>query len=346
MYKAKKSLVYESINETKQGNKFWVQSTLTPIVKEDGILTNIVVIDTDITERKKAEDALKSKNEEIEKKNRKLWQTSLAINEQKQIIEEKSKDIVASIRYASNIQQAILPKIAEIQKHLPEVFVLYKPKDIVSGDFYWFAKQGENLIIAVVDCTGHGVPGAFMSMVGNDLLNQIIIERNVLDPAQILHSLNEGVIFSLKQSADQHSVRDGMDMGLCMINLKENKLTYSGAVRPLWLFSKNGQGIELNEFKGSIYGIGGVQYRDKPVYENHTISINKGDTFYMFSDGITDQFGGEKNKKFSKKRLNELLFKIQKSNLEKQQGKLEKALLDWQGKYEQIDDITFMGIRF
>ncbi|OFY72158.1 MAG: hypothetical protein A3G23_07295 [Bacteroidetes bacterium RIFCSPLOWO2_12_FULL_37_12] len=297
------------------------------------------------------------------KTNKQLEENNKAITKQKQLLEEKNKEMLESIHYARLIQEAILPKHSEIKEHFPEIFILYKPKDIVSGDFYWFALKGERSIIAACDCTGHGVPGAFVSMVGNDLLNQIIIERNIDNPSEILKKLHDGIVYALghktKDTPLSDSIRDGMDIALCTIDMNKNEIMFSGAIRPMWLITKNGAqhsaefkrtvegDYELVEIAGDRFGIGGAQIRVDPTYTTHKIAVQSGDTFYMFSDGYTDQFGGkgERDKKFSKKRLLKLLLSIQHLNMDEQREKLDMEFVNWRGKYEQTDDICVIGIR-
>ena len=338
--KKRQSAVYEVLNTTKEGKDFWTQTTLTPILDEAGKLRRLVAVDTDITELKRAEEEIRKSKEEIE---------------------EQNKDVLASIRYASLIQQAILPKVTEMQEHLPEIFVLYKPKDIVSGDFYWFAMQGKRSIIAACDCTGHGVPGAFVSMVGNDLLNQIVIERQVDNPSEILKKLHDGVVYALGQKAEHTTssgtVQDGMDMALCSIDMDKKEILFSGAIRPMWLITKNGSNhpaefkrttkgdYELVQIRGDRFGIGGVQVKLEPTFTTHKIKVEKGDTIYMSSDGYPDQFGGIKNKKYSRKRLLDFLLSIQDLSMEEQKEKLDQEVENWRGEYEQTDDITVIGIR-
>jgi serine phosphatase RsbU (regulator of sigma subunit) len=260
-------------------------------------------------------------------------------------IEEKNTSITDSINYAKRIQTAILPSIENIQKSLSEVFVLYKPKDIVSGDFYWFTEKNGYSIIAVADCTGHGVPGAFMSMIGNDLLTQIIIEKGINQPNLILTQLHEGVKTALKQDDRQSEAKDGMDIAIvkCKSGNGIVELEYSGALRPFWLV-KNGE-KELQEIKPDKHSIGGSYSNDQRLFTNHSLTLSKGDTFYLTTDGYADQFGGELGKKMMTKNMKELILSIQSSNMNEQKIVLENSFKNWQLDREQIDDVLVVGVR-
>ncbi|MFN7012987.1 MAG: two-component regulator propeller domain-containing protein [Bacteroidia bacterium] len=268
----------------------------------------------------------------------------LEIKVQERTIElaQKNKDITSSIEYAKRIQEAILPQKELIFKHFPRSFILYKPKDIVSGDFYWFAIKNNKKIIAVVDCTGHGVPGAFMSMIGHNLLNQIIIENEITDAAEILNQLNIGVQTALKQ--DQNSeTTDGMDVCLCIFDDENKTLDYAGAYRPLYKIDKH---KNLQIIEGNKFPIGGNQISGERKYTSHIIKINEGDTFYMFSDGYADQFGGEKGKKFMLKRFQQLLINAYDLSLKGQEELLDKTIEEWKNGADQVDDILVIGIRY
>ncbi|MDQ3049238.1 MAG: SpoIIE family protein phosphatase, partial [Bacteroidota bacterium] len=216
-------------------------------------------------------------------------------------------DIRDSINYAKKIQDAILPLEDEIKRALPQSFVLFKPRDVVSGDFYWFNRKEERIYIAAVDCTGHGVPGAFMSMIGNSLLNEIISKKGPHDAAGILKSLHKGVRKALKQDRNSYESKDGMDLALAVIDTGTNTLQYSGAKRSLFCFS---EGV-FSEVKADKQSIGGLEMEDDYHFTNHSFQLKKGDTFYLFTDGYVDQFGGEKGKKYSTKRLKETLAEMQ-----------------------------------
>lgn len=255
---------------------------------------------------------------------------------------QKNKDITDSIQYAKRIQEAILPTRESIFSHLPDSFIFYKPKDIVSGDFYWFCKRENKKIIAVVDCTGHGVPGAFMSMIGHNLLNQIVIEKGVTNPAEILSRLNNGVQDALKQKSAEGETMDGMDVALCTIDSSKNEIEFAGAYRPLY-FIKNGN---LEKIEGSKYPIGGMQHEDERVFECYKKNVSGGDMLYMFSDGYADQFGGPKGKKFMTKRFQEMLAGIYGKMPSEQMKILDERITGWKGNLEQVDDILVIGIRF
>ena len=256
-------------------------------------------------------------------------------------IQEKKKEIDESIQYAKRIQEAILPEMDVLEYNLPESFVLYKPKDVVSGDFYWFNDFGDKFLLAAVDCTGHGVPGAFMSMIGSSLLNQITANSPMNRPDSILSDLHEGVRKALKQHHEDSESRDGMDISLIRINKKTLQLDYAGAFRPLYLFSGN----EFTEIKADKQPIGGYQSERVREFTNHSIQLKKGDTFYIFSDGYPDQFGGPKGKKFMNKKLKELFSDVQKEPMDRQRQLLEQIITEWMGDAEQIDDILVIGGR-
>ncbi len=256
-------------------------------------------------------------------------------------LQEKNRDILSSIQYAKRIQEAILPPLEEISKYFPESFVLYKPKDIVSGDFYWFGVKNNKSIIASVDCTGHGVPGAFMSMIGHNLLHQIVNKESVVDPGMILRKLDKGVVKALKQN--EIDTKDGMDLALISYD-KENALVeYSGAYRPLYLYRNK----ELTKIDANKFPIGGgKQYVDVKDFTTHKIEIKKDDVIYLFSDGYADQFGGEKGKKMMTKRFQEILTIALDLPMKEQQEFLHSEFLKWKGNVEQIDDILVIGIKF
>jgi ligand-binding sensor domain-containing protein/serine phosphatase RsbU (regulator of sigma subunit) len=255
---------------------------------------------------------------------------------------QKNKDITSSIEYAKRIQEAILPQQDFIFKYLPYSFILYKPKDIVSGDFYWFGIKNNKKIIAAVDCTGHGVPGAFMSMIGHNLLNQIINENGITSPSEILNQLNFGVQQALKQHENSET-RDGMDVCLCVFDDATQKLNYAGAYRPLYIINKN---KELKIIEGDKFPIGGAQISGERKFTEHTIYINEGDTFYLFSDGYADQFGGDKGKKFMLKRFQQLLIEIYDYSMKEQGELLDKNIEKWKNGTDQVDDILVIGIRY
>lgn len=262
------------------------------------------------------------------------------IENQKLIVDQKNKDITDSINYASRIQQAILPVVDELKESLPDAFVLFRPRDIVSGDFYWFYRKGKDVLVAAADCTGHGVPGAFMSMIGHTLLNDIVAELQVPHPDLILNQLNVRIRSSLRQD-QQNESRDGMDIALCKIDLESRELEFAGAMRPLYLI-RNG---ELEEIKADKVPIGGLQEAQEKRFNRHTFSLNKGDGFYLSSDGYADQFGGNDGKKFMTKKFKELLASIFPKDAEEQRRQLLASFLGWQGEYEQVDDILVIGVK-
>ena len=253
-------------------------------------------------------------------------------------IEEKNKSILDSINYARRIQQAILPSDSEIKRVLPESFVLYMPKDVVSGDFYWVQSKSGKLLFAAVDCTGHGVPGAFMSMIGNTLLNEIVNDKGITTPGKILEYLREGVIKSLKQTGSAGENQDGMDIALC--SLEGRKLEYAGANNPLWIMGKEG----IKEVKADKQPIG-IYYGETKPYTNHSLELEEGDCIYIFTDGYADQVGGGNQKKFKYKQLQQLIAANYKKKMTEQRDIFLSALNQWQGNLEQVDDVLLIGIR-
>jgi serine phosphatase RsbU (regulator of sigma subunit) len=256
------------------------------------------------------------------------------------IIEEKNKDITASINYASRIQRAMLPKLNEIRGLSSNCFVLYLPKDIVSGDFYWFTKVGSKLVIAAADCTGHGVPGALMSMLGISFLEEIVIRRNILNTGEILNELRNEIQRALHQQGKSDGSKDGMDISLCIIDQKNKMLQYSGAFNNLYLIRHN----ELLEYRADRMPIGYFDHSDLK-FTAHDIPILDGDIVYMYSDGYADQFGGSDNKKFKAAALKTLLLKINHLPPQKQKQILEDEFIRWRGSNHQIDDVLVMGLQ-
>ncbi|MCS7004019.1 MAG: SpoIIE family protein phosphatase [Cytophagales bacterium] len=256
-------------------------------------------------------------------------------------LRKKSEDIEKSINYAKRIQTAMLPNIKEIHEALPESFVWFKPRDVVSGDFYWLAQKNGHTIIAAVDCTGHGVPGAFMSMIGSGILHEIVHQLGILEADKILNNLHLGVRTSLKQ--DETENRDGMDLALCNIyrNHKGIIVEYAGAKNPL-CYVQNGNLVEI---KGDKLPIGGIQKEDERIFHKHELIINQTTMFYMFSDGFQDQVGGEKKEKFMSKRFKELLVSIHQLPVEEQEQILESTMRNWMNGYKQVDDMLVIGFR-
>lgn len=266
--------------------------------------------------------------------------TNKLLEHQNTIISEKNKDISDSINYAKKIQEAILPSALEIEKVFPDNFILSLPKDVVSGDFYWFTQHDHLKLFVVADCTGHGVPGAFMSMIGNTLLNHIVIERKIVRPDLILNELRKEIIKSLKQG-EQSQSKDGMDLSLVCLNTQTNELEMACANNPIWILKKDNTFVEIKPDKqpiGYVSG-GGAQFNLKK-YQAET-----GDIIFQFTDGFADQFGGPKGKKFKYNPLKEMLISLHNKSLPDQAEHLKNSFYDWKGTLEQIDDVLISGIR-
>ena len=266
---------------------------------------------------------------------------SQKLSEKNKEIEEKNKEIADSINYAKSIQQSLLTSKSILDKNLKDYFILYKPKDIVSGDFYWGAETENAFILACLDCTGHGVPGAFMSLIGKENLDKAILKTN--KPGEILHELNKGVKKSLNQ--ENNNSRDGMDVAVLLIEKSNNDITkikYAGANRPLYYIKTNLN--QLEEIKPTKQAIGGLTSVNQN-FEEHDLLLKKGDTLYLSTDGFADQFGFEKNKKLTTKRFKELLEKISSQDIANQRKLLEDFFTVWQGNNDQLDDLLVIGIK-
>lgn len=263
------------------------------------------------------------------------------INHKNLEIQEKNKDITDSIQYAKRLQEAVFPDPAELSNFFSDSFILFRPKDIVSGDFYWFEEFGNKALLVVGDCTGHGVPGAFMSIMGHNLLNQIVMEEKIWEPAKILKELDLRVLAVLNKKMSTQGYQDGMDMAVCLINKRENKVTFAGANRPL-LVNRGGNVIEI---KPNKFPIGGAYDSTKKVFTQHDVKLEDNDLLYMFSDGYHDQFGGPKGKKFKYKHLQDVLMTTSQKGLKEQGVMLDHLFEEWMGSLEQLDDVTVIGIK-
>ncbi len=271
-----------------------------------------------------------------------LEEKSKIIEQQKHIVEEQNKDITDSIKYAERIQTAIFPPEKMWNSILPDSFVYFKPKDILSGDFYWIEQKGDLIFIAVADCTGHGVPGALISIVNYNLLNKAVLEKDLTNPADILNAVNRWLTDSLHQTYQDSAVRDGMDVSLCVINKKDLTMTFAGANNPIYIFNGN----EFVQLNGNKFPVGAFVGESLQLFDSQNRKIKAGDTIYLFSDGYADQFGGPKGKKFKYKQLQQLLMGSQNLSMPEQKRAIEKTMDDWKGNLEQIDDILVVGIRF
>jgi serine phosphatase RsbU (regulator of sigma subunit) len=285
-------------------------------------------------------------NFKLEEKNRTILQQKDEIEKQRDLaaaqrdqIGYQKRHIEDSIMYAKRIQTALIPSLELFSDKL-EHFVLYKPLAIVSGDFYWVSAQSNPQVIISADCTGHGVPGAFMSMLGVTLLNEIINSRHILAPDQIIENLRQGIIKSLKQVADEDSIKDGMDIAVCVVDFDKNILWYAGANNPLYLV----RGRELTHYRADKMPVA-IHYKMEP-FTLHKIDLQKGDAFYIFSDGYADQFGGPKQKKFMSMQLRETLVALDGMPMLRQGERLNEIFEEWRGDSPQIDDVTLIGVRY
>jgi len=344
----------------------WYQSTWFYILCVV-VITISVYIYIKVRERKLQREK-RVLEEKVEERTREVVKQKDEIEGQKEEIEEKNKDIMDSINYAKRIQEAILPKDEEREKMLKDSFVLFKPKDVVSGDFYWMAKRDDKVLITAADCTGHGVPGAFMSMIGAALLNEAVNEKGITRPGEVLNEVRSGIIKSLQQTGAEGESKDGMDAALCVLNKDGNLLSFAGANNPIYIIRKKGKppkdkegqalepnieenGLKLYEIKADKQPVG--YYTEEPEpFTSHDIDLFKGDIVYIFSDGFADQFGGPKGKKFKYKSFKELLLTIYEKTMQQQEEILDKTIEDWKahsdpegGTYEQIDDILVIGVR-
>ena len=286
-------------------------------------------------------DEITEKNEELNQQNEEILSQRDEIEEQRNILSNQHKQITDSIVYAEQIQKAIFPPEEFINKILPNHFILNMPRNIVSGDFYWISEVENKIIIAVADCTGHGVPGAFMSMLGTTFLTEIVVKDKILESGLILDRLKLQVVNALHQkNGEDFGSKDGMDISLCIIDYDKNEIQYSGAYNPLIIIN-NG---ELTEIKANKMPIGIYRY-GKDNFETHKINIIKGSTIYMFSDGYQDQFGGKKNKKLGKRTFYNKLIEISSLPIKNQREKLLELHYNWKNNSEQIDDILVVGIQ-
>lgn len=308
------SVPYERLLKTATGGDKWILWNTSK-----GPANTLVGIGHDITDRKKAEQKLIEKNKELEQHN---------------------KDMVDSIQYASRIQEAILPDIQKIKNAFADAFVLYQPKDVVSGDYYFFYQRGSKTFVAVVDCTGHGVPGALMSFIANGILKEVIIKKGIEEPSEILYALDDELYTALNKQNSEGITNDGMDVALAIFDSEKNTVNYSGAFRPMLLLRDN----ELIEFEANRYPIGFYGDVEKQ-FVSKELKLQKDDTFYFFTDGYCDQFGGEQKKKFNRKRFKELLLSLQGMEMDEQQSFLKYVLLNWRQEEPQMDDILVMGLK-
>lgn len=276
----------------------------------------VIGIGQDITERKQAEKELEARNVELQ---------------------EITSSMMDSLEYARRIQEMILPDPVKLLRYVHDAFIYYRPRDIVSGDFYWFHKEGGKLYLAVADCTGHGVPGAMVSVLGSSVLRDVIRKYGVQEPSMVLEHLDVEMVMAMSRESG-HSLKDGMDISLAVIDETDLVLEFAGAFRGL----THVRGNDLTELAGDRYPIG--QYTEKKRFSTQCLQLQKGDRLYMYTDGLTDQFGGEYDKKFNRRRLKDLLLAVQNMPMTEQEGFIDYALNNWKQQTPQTDDMLLMGV--
>jgi serine phosphatase RsbU (regulator of sigma subunit) len=255
--------------------------------------------------------------------------------------EQQKRELFSSLRYASYIQNALMPTNQEISLCFPEHFIFFQPRDIVSGDFYWLFKRKNNFFLVIGDCTGHGVPGAFMSILGINILNQIILQDRFNTAADILNQMREHVMKALHQTGDEEEQKDGMDLALCWFDVEHATLQYAGAFNPLYIVSQK----KLLEIPADRMPIG-IHPAEESPFKNNTYTLKDNDCLYLFTDGYPDQFGGSEGKKFKYPNFRNTLLNMAHKSMNDQHAFAEEVLQKWQGTEEQVDDILLMGIRY
>ena len=313
--KKQPKLIQREILFTSDTDEYIMQVNAIPEFSKNEELESILIVHHDVTERKKQETLIKETNQKI----------------------------TESINYARRIQNAIIPMEEEIRNQFNDFMMFYMPKDVVSGDFPWYYKKENYIYIAAVDCTGHGVPGAMMSLIGYLLLNDIVNNDEDLEPGEILLKLHKAVVNTLKQDVDGNNTSDGMDVSLLRISLNSNEVLYAGAHRPLYLLRKGSK--EIEQFKGSPFPIGGMQYRGRNKYKTRGFDYQKGDSIFFFSDGLPDQFNKDEDK-YSPQRIRELIVENNGKSLKDLENIFRDDLTKWMGQEKQIDDVLLMGINF
>jgi serine phosphatase RsbU (regulator of sigma subunit) len=311
----------------------------------------VLVIIQAYLQKRKANKMIMEQNEVISEANEELQQLNEEVNAQKEEIEaqrdhvfNQNKEITDSINYAQRIQSAMLPPESYINELLNENFILYRPRDIVSGDFYWIKQVNQYIVLVAADCTGHGVPGAFMSMLGISFLTEIVQRREITQANQVLNELRKQIKHSLRQHGGRDEAKDGIDMALCVLDLKNSLMQYAGANNSLYLIRDIDGKADLKELKADRMPLGYYQGKDS-IFTNHDIKLEPGDTFYVFSDGFVDQKGGKDSKRFMSKKFKSLLLEIQDLPMPAQKEKLDNTLTDWMGKNMQTDDVLVIGVR-
>ncbi|HLO57569.1 MAG TPA: SpoIIE family protein phosphatase [Bacteroidales bacterium] len=253
----------------------------------------------------------------------------------------QEKELSESIRYASYIQQAIFPSSVQLDRVIPEHFILYKPKDIVSGDFYYVNRKNDRIIVGVGDCTGHGVPGALMSILGITFLNEIVIRGTFSGPGSILNQMREHVMEALCQTGHDNERKDGIDLAICILDPAKKTLSFAGAFNPVYIV----RGTQLTEIAGDMMPVG-VGAEEELCFTSHLFELQPGDAIYLFTDGFADQFGGPSNSKFKYKPFRELLTEISHLPMPEQKVRLETAFNEWKGNLQQLDDVLVLGFRY
>jgi serine phosphatase RsbU (regulator of sigma subunit) len=260
----------------------------------------------------------------------------------KYLIELQKKELTQSLKYASYIQKALLPAENSLKRYFPEYFLIYIPRDIVGGDFYWISKKGNLIFIAIADCTGHGVPGAFLSILGISFLHQLIDRYGCNSASSVLNVLREFFMKALNQTGSENEQKDGIDMALCILNNEEKTLQYAGAFNPVYIIKQGNQLIEIAGDKMPI----GIAADNENTFTNHIVNVELGDMIYLFSDGFVDQFGGPLGKKFKYRPFRNLLLNICKLPVEKQKSSLLSTWNDWKKNLPQLDDVLIFGFRY
>ncbi len=309
----KKSVSYITLSKTRYNTELWIQTTLTPVLDQSGHIEKLVAVDADITKIKIAEEA----------------------------IEKHNKDITDSIKYASHIQEAMLPTKNLMNNAFPHHFILNIPRDIVSGDFYWAMQTNQQVMVAVGDCTGHGVPGAFMSVLGMAFLKEVASQLQQPEAATVLNLLREKVIQSLHQLEKESETKDGIDLALCIFDFQHSIMQFAGGNRNGYLVHKG----TITELQPDCFPIGIHEFSGIP-FTNHTFHLSPGDTVYLASDGFVDQFGGTLGRKFMSKRYRQLLLDIQDKSMDMQETIMKDEFYQWKRQYQQVDDVLVLGIRY